>query len=221
MGQWVKYTFLVAQVFDVQFHQFKANTVVSCGVKHIKFWSLSGNTLRDKKGVFGKVGDIQTMLCLASGPDDITYSGTLGGDIYIWKGNNLKRVVQGAHNVSRSTGRTPGGCLTNVSGALQNNLAKIHNTGNHIYGENFKLKLCTCGQSMALGTHTKFQLEILMRTTISAIHKFQENIFESSRNVSETTPRSLLISNWISLIHASCWSSLYQSKGWAFFLSIS
>ena len=88
--------------------------------------------------------------------------------------------------------RIPGGCFSNVTGALQNNLAKIHNTGNHIYGENFKLKLCTCAQSHALGTRTKFQLEILIRTTISAIHKFQENILESLRNVSETTSWSQL-----------------------------
>ena len=39
-------------------------------------------------------------------------------------------------------------------------------------------------------TCTNFQLEILIRSTISAIHKFRENILESSRNVSETTPRS-------------------------------
>ena len=84
----------------------------------------------------------------------------------------------------------PGGCFTNVSRTLQNNLAKIHNTGNHIYGENFKLKLYTCAQSHALGTRTKFQLEILIRTTISAIHKFQDNILESSRNVSETNARN-------------------------------
>ena len=83
----------------------------------------------------------------------------------------------------------PGGCFTNVPRALQNNLAKIHNTRNHIYDQNFKLKLCTCAQSMALGTRTKFQLEILITSTISAIHKFRENILESSRNVSETTPR--------------------------------
>ena len=81
-----------------------------------------------------------------------------------------------------------GGCFTNVSRALQNNLTKIHNTRNHIYGENFKLKLCTCAQSHALGTRTKFQLEILITSTISAIHKFRENISESSWNVSETTP---------------------------------
>ena len=45
-----------------------------------------------------------------------------------------------------------------------------------------------CAQSMALGTHKKFQLEIIIRSTISAIHKFRKNILESSRNVSETTP---------------------------------
>ena len=81
-----------------------------------------------------------------------------------------------------------GGCFTNVSRALQDNLAKIHVT-NHVYGENFKLKMCMCAQSMALGTRTKFQLEILVRSMISAIHKIRENILESSRNVSETTPR--------------------------------
>ena len=83
--------------------------------------------------------------------------------------------------------KEPGSRFTNVSRALQHNLAKIHNTRNHIYGKNFKLKLCMCAQSHALGIHTKFQLEILARSTISAI-QFQENILESSRNVSETTP---------------------------------
>ena len=84
-----------------------------------------------------------------------------------------------------------GGCFTKVSRALQNNLSKKHNTRNHIYGENFKLKLCACAQSMALGTRTKFQLEICITSLISAIHKFRENILESSRNVSETTPWAL------------------------------
>ena len=83
------------------------------------------------------------------------------------------------------------GCFTNVSQALQNNLSKINNAINHIYGENFKLKLYTCVQSMALGTCTKFQFEILTRSMISAIHTFWENILESSQNVSETTPRYL------------------------------
>ena len=45
---------------------------------------------------------------------------------------------------------------------------------------------------MALATRTKFQLEIFIRSTISAIYKFQESILESSQNVGETTPRSQL-----------------------------
>ena len=73
--------------------------VVSCGVKHIKFWTLCGNTLKAKKGVFGKVGEIQTMLCMAFGPDSVTYAGTLSGDVYVWRKNNLLKVIQGAHKV--------------------------------------------------------------------------------------------------------------------------
>ena len=68
--------------------------------------------------------------------------------------------------------------FTNVSRALQNNLAKIYNARNHIYGDNFKLKLCMCAH---VGTCTKFRLEILIRSTISAIHKFWENILVSAR----------------------------------------
>ena len=44
---------------------------------------------------------------------------------------------------------------------------------------------------MALGTRTKFKLEIFIRSTISAIHTFRENILESSRNGSETTTRNV------------------------------
>ena len=80
-----------------------------------------------------------------------------------------------------------GGCFSNILWALQNNLVKMYNVRNHIYSENFKLKLCTCAQSMALGTSIKFQLEILVWSTTSAMHKFRENILESSCNVGETT----------------------------------
>jgi hypothetical protein len=86
-------------VFDIQFHPFKPDTIVSCGVKHIKFWTLCGNTLTPKKGVFGKTGEIQTILCLAFGADGSTYSGTLSGDVYIWRDNTLDRVVSAAHSV--------------------------------------------------------------------------------------------------------------------------
>ncbi len=44
------------RIFDVQFNPYMSNTLVTCGVKHIKFWSLCGNSLSGKKGIFGKKG---------------------------------------------------------------------------------------------------------------------------------------------------------------------
>jgi hypothetical protein len=46
-------------------------------------------------GIFGKGGEIQTMLCLAFGTNGTTYAGTLSGDIYKWEKNNLTGTVQG------------------------------------------------------------------------------------------------------------------------------
>ena len=52
---------------------------------------------------------------------------------------------------------------------------------------------CTCAWSMALDKCTEFQLEIVIRRMTSIIHKFCENVLESSRNISETTPWPLNI----------------------------
>ena len=54
--------------------------------------------------------------------------------------------------------------------------------------ENFKLKLCTYVQSLALGTRKNFQIEILTINVISGVVYFRENILGSSQNVSETAP---------------------------------
>nr|XP_034963441.1 echinoderm microtubule-associated protein-like 5 isoform X5 [Zootoca vivipara] len=85
------------RIFDISWDLYQPNKLVSCGVKHIKFWSLCGNSLTPKRGVFGKTGDLQTILCLACARDEVTYSGALNGDIYVWKGINLIRTIQGAH----------------------------------------------------------------------------------------------------------------------------
>ena len=82
----------------------------------------------------------------------------------------------------------PGGCFTNVSRALQKIISKFVYCTNSTCDENFKLKLCTCAQSLALGTRTNFQIEILTINVISGVVYFRENILGSSRNVSETAP---------------------------------
>ena len=116
----------------------------------------------------------------------------------LWNADPLLRsAVRGCTLV---TFQDTGGCFTNVSRALQNILSKFVYCRSRTSYENFKLKLCTCAQSHALGTRTKFQLEILTINVISGIVYFREIILESSRNVSETTlwpSRSSLISRFI------------------------
>ena len=85
----------------------------------------------------------------------------------------------------------PGYLLGVVSRALQNLLSKFVYRKNRTSYENFKLKICMCAQSHALGTHTKFQLEILTINGILGIVYFRKISLESSRNVSETAPWSL------------------------------
>ena len=81
-----------------------------------------------------------------------------------------------------------GSCFTNFSQALQDILSKFVYCRNRTSYENLNLKLCTCARSYALGTSTKFELEILTVNVISVIVYFREIILESSWNVSETIP---------------------------------
>lgn len=89
------------RIFDVCWSA--SDKFVTSGVKHVKFWSLSGNSLSNKRGVFGKVGEVQTALCIRCHHDGISYSGMLSGDVYIWQGNNLQKSVSHCH---------PGGVFT-------------------------------------------------------------------------------------------------------------
>ena len=110
----------------------------------------------------------------------------------------------------------PGGCFTNVSQALQDILSKFVYCRNRTSYENFKLKLCTRAQSPALGTRTKFQLEILTINVISGMVYFREIFLESSRNVSETTPGISLIFR-VKAMHIYTWIT-YEACFWLKFI---
>ena len=76
-----------------QFNPF-TNTIVSVGVKHVSFWKVVGNALTPTRGVFGKLGTQQTMLCI-SFDKRFTYTGANDGTIYQWSENNLTKVIPG------------------------------------------------------------------------------------------------------------------------------
>ena len=84
----------------------------------------------------------------------------------------------------------PGGCFTNVSRALQINLPRLYNASYHIYGENFKTKLCTYAQSHPLGAHDvqSFSLKFSRNKQI-----FWKYILESSRNVNNNLSLSSIL----------------------------
>jgi len=65
----------------------------------LQFWSLCGNSLTAKRGVFGKTGELQSIMCVACGDEQLTYSGTLNGDIYLWRDNVLEKTIPSAHAV--------------------------------------------------------------------------------------------------------------------------
>ena len=85
------------RVFDIKFKPGDDSAIVTCGVKHINFWKHCGNALKMTKGRFGRVGEIQSQMCVAFGEGEMCYSGTLTGDIYQWKGNELSSIVSNAH----------------------------------------------------------------------------------------------------------------------------
>ena len=85
------------------------------------------------------------------------------------------------------------GDFTNFSRAVQNILLKFVYCSNCTSYENFKLKFCTCAQSHALGTHIKFQFEILTMNMISGVY-FYGIILKSSRNVSFSIAIKMLFS---------------------------
>ncbi|KAK1798480.1 hypothetical protein P4O66_006772, partial [Electrophorus voltai] len=87
------------RIFVVEFRPDSDTQFVSVGIKHIKFWTLVGCSLLHKKGVLGAVeeGRIQTMLSVAFGANNLTFTGAINGDVYVWRDHFLVRVVAKAH----------------------------------------------------------------------------------------------------------------------------
>ena len=66
--------------------------VVQCGIKHIKFHSLQGRNVVSQRGLIGRKGKVQTMLCIAwTGSRPVI--GTQDGRLYCFEGRRLIQTV--------------------------------------------------------------------------------------------------------------------------------
>lgn len=67
---------------------------VSIGVKHYKYWTLNGKSVKGKTGSFGKNCNI---LCCVAIKDSKAYVGASDGSLQIWSGNSCAKNIK-AHS---------------------------------------------------------------------------------------------------------------------------
>ncbi|XP_073923278.1 echinoderm microtubule-associated protein-like 1 isoform X1 [Castor canadensis] len=86
-------------VFAADFHPTDTNIIVTCGKSHLYFWTLEGNTLIKKQGLFEKQEKPKFVLCVTFSENGDTITGDSSGNILVWgKGTNrISCAVQGAH----------------------------------------------------------------------------------------------------------------------------
>lgn len=82
-------------IFVIEWNPFNVNYLVSVGEKHIKFWTQKNSKLEKRPVTFGKAGTAATMLCVCHSPtDDLCFTGSDTGLVYVWQGTTLRRSVQ-------------------------------------------------------------------------------------------------------------------------------
>ncbi|KAM6931867.1 echinoderm microtubule-associated protein-like 2 isoform 2-T2 [Lycodopsis pacificus] len=86
-------------VLAAVFHPMDANLIVTCGKSHINFWTVEGNTLSKRQGVFEKHEKPKYVLCVAFAENGDAITGDSSGNIYVWAkgGSRISQVVSGAH----------------------------------------------------------------------------------------------------------------------------
>ncbi|NWR69941.1 EMAL1 protein, partial [Centropus unirufus] len=86
-------------VFAADFHPTDTNIIVTCGKSHLYFWTLEGNTLIKKQGLFEKQEKPKFVLCVTFSENGDTITGDSSGNILVWgKGTNrISHAIQGAH----------------------------------------------------------------------------------------------------------------------------
>eukprot|EP01147_Barroeca_monosierra_P006723 gene6723-357_t len=86
-----------SRIFVARFRPESDVEFVTAGIKHLYFWTITGSSLLHKRGVIGPEMKMTTMLGVAFGKNDITFSSAMDSDVWIWKGTRLMKVVK-AHS---------------------------------------------------------------------------------------------------------------------------
>lgn len=75
------------------------------GAKHIKFWTMLGNNLKNKRGVIGTSGVFEVLTCVtyafnntSNQSNTICVTGSNKGTLTIWKDDAFQKQLKNAHN---------------------------------------------------------------------------------------------------------------------------
>uniref|UniRef100_A0A8C5SZ30 EML-like first beta-propeller domain-containing protein n=1 Tax=Laticauda laticaudata TaxID=8630 RepID=A0A8C5SZ30_LATLA len=71
-------------VFAADFHPTDTNIIVTCGKSHLYFWTIEGNSLIKKQGLFEKQEKPKFVLCVTFSENGDTITGDSSGNILVW-----------------------------------------------------------------------------------------------------------------------------------------
>ena len=85
------------KIFSICFSPASGHTpsLVTCGVKHIKFWSVCGNSLSGKKGIFGKKGKYMYIFIV------VTASVSMMRSLHTGVYNRVTDILESCHIIAR------------------------------------------------------------------------------------------------------------------------
>uniref|UniRef100_A0A669D168 EMAP like 2 n=1 Tax=Oreochromis niloticus TaxID=8128 RepID=A0A669D168_ORENI len=96
-------------VLAAVFHPMDTNLIVTCGKSHINFWTMEGNTLTKRQGLFEKHEKPKYVLCVAFAENGDAITGDSSGNLYIWAKGTIKVKLYG---ISKSVRAHEGGIFS-------------------------------------------------------------------------------------------------------------
>ena len=86
------------RVLSVKFYEKRNNILVTCGKTHLNIWSIEGDILMRRQGLFTKkIERPKYVICVAFATSGEILSGDTEGNVMVWRSVKVVRVLKGAH----------------------------------------------------------------------------------------------------------------------------
>jgi len=86
------------RVLSVRFYEKRHNILVTCGKSHLNIWSIEGDILMRRQGLFTKkIEKPKYVICVAFANSGEIISGDTEGNLMVWRSVKVVRVLKGAH----------------------------------------------------------------------------------------------------------------------------